>query len=116
LESYFAVANFKAYTPFTITSRSSLMDTICRVRSQGYAMTSQEYVLHVVGAAVPVRALDSRQYGALSIAAPDIRMNNKSLRSVVPVLRHAADMLARSLGPPVQRTKQAKLAGILPRP
>jgi IclR family transcriptional regulator, acetate operon repressor len=115
LESYLAVANLKAYTPFTITSRTSLTDTIRRVRHQGYAATSQEYVLHVVGAAVPVRAPDGRLYGALSVAAPDVRMNNKSLRSVVPVLRQAADMLAKSLGPPVQKTRQSKLVKVQPR-
>src|SRR6266571_4015490 len=98
LESYLAVANLKAYTPFTITSRTSLRDTIRRVRQQGYAVTSQEYVRHVVGAAVPVRAPDGKLYGALLIAAPDMRMNNKSLRDAVPVLHHAATALAKSFG------------------
>jgi IclR family acetate operon transcriptional repressor len=98
LEAYLAAASLKAYTPFTVTSRSGLRDTIRTVRRQGYAVTRQEYVLHVVGAAVPVRAPDGRLYGALSVAAPDMRMNSKSLHKAVPALRRAAAMLATSLG------------------
>jgi len=115
LESYLAVANLKAYTPFTITSRTSLRDTIRRVRQQGYAVTSQEYVRHVVGAAVPVRAPDGKLYGALSIAAPDMRMNNKSLRDAVPVLHHAATALAKSFGVIRSETMKSKLAKVQPR-
>jgi IclR family acetate operon transcriptional repressor len=94
LQSYLAAADLKAYTPFTVTSRSRLADTVRRVRRQGHAVTRQEYVLHVVGAAVPVRSADGKLYGALSIAAPDMRMNNKSLHDAVPVLRQAAERLA----------------------
>jgi IclR family acetate operon transcriptional repressor len=101
LRSYLAAADLEAYTPFTVTSRSRLADTIGRVRRQGHAVTRQEYVLHVVGAAVPVRAADGKLYGALSIAAPDVRMNNKRLRGTVPVLRQAAERLAGHLAPHV---------------
>jgi IclR family transcriptional regulator, acetate operon repressor len=105
LDAYLAAASLKAYTPLTVTSRSGLRDTIRTVRRQGYAVTRQEYVLHVVGAAVPVRAPDGRLYGALSVAAPDMRMNSKSLREVVPVLRRAAEMLAASLGAAGAKTR-----------
>jgi DNA-binding IclR family transcriptional regulator len=108
LESYLAAANLEAFTPFTITSRKGLADTIRRVRRQGYAVTIQEYVLHAVGAAVPVRTPDGRLYGALSIAAPDVRMNNKSLRGVVPLLLQAAERLARSLAQQVQKAPDAR--------
>jgi IclR family acetate operon transcriptional repressor len=108
LQSYLAAADLKPYTPFTVTSRSRLADTIRRVRRQGHAMTRQEYVLHVVGAAVPVRAADGKLYGALSVAAPDVRMNNKSLRAAVPVLRQAAERLAEYLAPRVENTADAK--------
>ena len=108
LQSYLAAADLKAYTPFTVTSRSRLADTIRRVRRQGHAVTRQEYVLHVVGAAVPVRAADGKLYGALSVAAPDVRMNNKSLRDTVPVLRQAAAKLAGHLGASHSKTGQPR--------
>jgi IclR family acetate operon transcriptional repressor len=108
LQSYLAAANLKAYTPFTVTSRSRLADTIRRVRRQDHAVTRQEYVLHVVGAAVPVRAADGKLYGALSVAAPDVRMNNKRLRDAVPVLRRAAERLAEQLGARVEKPAGAK--------
>jgi DNA-binding IclR family transcriptional regulator len=62
-------------------------------------MTSQEYVQHVVGAAVPVVAPNGTFYGALSIAAPLVRTDLTRLGEV-PLLQDAAERLARSLGLP----------------
>jgi IclR family transcriptional regulator, acetate operon repressor len=110
LESYLAVADFKAFTPFTVTSRKNLVETIRRVRRQGYAITSQEYVLHVVGTAVPVRTREGRLYGAVSVAAPDVRMNPKSLRGILPLLYEAADRLVATLGLPGERMAGSRIA------
>jgi DNA-binding IclR family transcriptional regulator len=71
------------------------MAEILRVRRQAYAITRQEYVLHVVGAAVPIERDDGTLYGALSVAAPDVRMNLTALQKAVPLLRAAARELAQ---------------------
>jgi DNA-binding IclR family transcriptional regulator len=68
---------------------------ICRIRTQDYAITNQEYVLHVVGAAVPVLGRNGSFYGALSIAAPDVRISLARLRKLIPTLNSAATHLAR---------------------
>ena len=42
----------------------------------GLCRDHQEYVLHVGGAAVPIERHDGTLYGALSVAAPDVRVES----------------------------------------
>jgi IclR family transcriptional regulator, acetate operon repressor len=95
LASYFARARLTRHTRYTTVSPRKLMAEILRVRRQAYAITRQEYVLHVVGAAVPIERDDGMLYGALSVAAPDVRMNLTALQKAVPLLRAAARELAQ---------------------
>jgi DNA-binding IclR family transcriptional regulator len=87
----------RAFTRYTVTDARKLAAIVRRVREQGYAVTSQEYVLHVVGAAVPVAGADGTFFGAVSIAAPDVRAGKGELRRFVPALQSAAKRLADAL-------------------
>jgi DNA-binding IclR family transcriptional regulator len=66
---------------------------------RGFAMTNQEYVLHIIGAAVPISGFNGTFYGALSIAAPLVRMDPARLRKTIPVLQDAAARLAQCWAP-----------------
>jgi IclR family acetate operon transcriptional repressor len=97
LASYLAGAELKPYTRYTVTGPKKLRTLIRQIRAQGYAITNQEYVLHVVGAAVPIMSDRGIFYGALSLAAPDLRMPPAALQSVIPSLRDAGVELASTL-------------------
>ena len=75
---------------------------IRRVRAAGYAVTEQEYMLHVVGAGVPVIGPHSTFYGVLSVAAPDVRCSAKRLEQLLPILKRAAARLAHHLSAPAE--------------
>ncbi len=98
LEAYLTLAQRPAFTSFTITGAAALSAEIARVRKQGYAATNQEFVLHIVGAAVPVRNAAGRMVAALSLAAPTVRLNMAGVRRLVPRLHAAAARLARYFG------------------
>jgi DNA-binding IclR family transcriptional regulator len=85
-----------AFTRYTVRDPDELLAIIRRVRKQGYAMTYQEYVIHIVGAAVPVMGEDGTFFGAVSIAAPDIRTGKARMREFLPALRRAAVRLAEA--------------------
>ncbi|HJU23764.1 MAG TPA: IclR family transcriptional regulator [Casimicrobiaceae bacterium] len=93
---YLKASALRAFTPHTKTDPDELAGIIRRVRRQGYAMTHQEYVLHVVGAAVPVIDEDGRFYGAVSIAAPDVRTGTARMRAFLPAMKDAATRLAHA--------------------
>jgi DNA-binding IclR family transcriptional regulator len=97
LTRYLRATRWPAYTRFTETDSKKLIATVGRIRTQGYAITSQEYVLHIVGAAVPVLSGDGIFYGALSIAAPDVRLTPHRLKKLIGTLKSAAHRLAKAL-------------------
>ena len=99
VRAYLAAAPLTAYTRHTILDARRLAAEIARIRKRGYAITNQEYVLHIVGAAVPILAPDGMFYGALSIAAPLVRTDLAHLRKKIPLLRDAALRLAECWAP-----------------
>lgn len=105
---YLQAARRPAFTRYTVRDPRKLLTIIRRVRRQSYAMTSQEYVLHVVGAAVPVIGKDGTFFGALSIAAPDVRTGKAQMRRFLSALKSAATRLAEVLSQPSAPTHTAR--------
>ena len=97
LARYLRATRWPTYTRFTEIDPKKLIATVGRVRIQGYAITSQEFVLHIVGAAVPVIGSDGAFYGALSIAAPDVRLSPRQLKKLIKTLKSAAIRLVKVL-------------------
>ena len=99
VRAYLAAAPLTAHTRYTIQDPQRLVAEIARIRTRGFAMTNQEYVLHIVGAAVPISGSNGAFYGALSIAAPLVRMDAARLRRTIPALQDAAAQLAQCWAP-----------------
>lgn len=99
LAAYLEGTTLRSYTPFTVTDPRRLVQIVRQVREQGYAVTSQEYVLHIAGAAVPVIGADSVLYGSLGISAPEIRTGPERLASFIPELQEEARRLAKCFAP-----------------
>jgi IclR family acetate operon transcriptional repressor len=97
LDQYLRNAELPAFTRYTNTDARKLRAELMNIRNRRYAITRQEYILHVVGAAVPVESGSGVLYGALSIAAPDVRMDGAGLKRAIPVLVAASNKLANSL-------------------
>lgn len=99
VRAYLAAAPLTAHTRYTMQDPQRLAAEIARIRTRGFAITNQEYVLHIVGAAVAIAGSNGAFYGALSIAAPLVRMDAARLRKTIPVLQDAAAQLAQCWAP-----------------
>ena len=99
LAAFLALGRRCSFTRYTLTDAKRLEREIARTRKQGFAVTNQEFLLHIVGAAVPVRDGRGRMIAALSLAAPTVRLGLARLTRLVPRLKAAADRLARHLSP-----------------
>jgi IclR family transcriptional regulator, acetate operon repressor len=97
LDQYLKNAELPAYTRYTNTDIRKLRAELMSIREKGYAITRQEYIQHVVGAAVPVESRSGVFYGALSVAAPDVRMELAGLKRAIPVLLAASERLAATM-------------------
>ncbi len=97
LDSYLMSGPWERMTPFTIVDPAQLQQEIERVRAQGYASSESEFVVGVVGAAVPVYGPTNKLVACLSISAPSARKALTDLVEVIPLMQNASKRITRIL-------------------
>lgn len=83
-----------AYTPHTLTDPDRLEQSLQSARDDGYVINHQEYMLGLIGVAVPVFGTDRRMCAGLAVHAPEARFNLQDAADCVPALRETADVLS----------------------
>jgi IclR family pca regulon transcriptional regulator len=84
----------KPFTPHTMIDKKQIEAFIENIKTQGYAITSQQYELGVIGAAVPLRDRNGNLLGAISVTAPMARMTVEEIKNkVIPVLTDCSQIL-----------------------
>ena len=81
-------------TPYTVTQPGRLLAELRRVRTEGYAQTSEEMSLGACSVAVPVRSPDRAVVAALGIVVPSLKRDRGRL---VAALQVASQGITRSL-------------------
>lgn len=84
-------------TTFSYTTPDRVLAAIEEARAQGVAITSQTHDDGVCGIAIPVRAGNGTLVGAIGVATPVNRMNEKTRALIVARLKAAATELAKLL-------------------
>ncbi len=92
-------ARLKGSTKFTLTDKAKLRSTIVRGRADGYCITKQEAAIGFCAVAVPLRRVDGRAIGAISIPALAERVaaNPRIMDTFLKVLRDQVDALSGQL-------------------
>ncbi len=67
------------FTPKTITTKKALIANLSLIRSQGYALSDEEFALEVVGIAVPIVDEAGGMIAAISIYGPKYRLSHINL-------------------------------------
>lgn len=101
-EGLYAAAPFERFTDYTIVEPDRLEAELEGIRATGVATNNQEYMIGLVGIAVPVPdpAQPERAAAALAIHAPEARLNATEIQRHLPALRAAATRLSMSLREP----------------
>ncbi len=84
----------RRFTDTTITDQARLGNELQQIRKEQVSFDREEYLVGVVCVAVPIIGKSGEMLAALSIQAPEARMNEKIARSHLPLLRRAAIELA----------------------
>jgi DNA-binding IclR family transcriptional regulator len=84
-----------AHTPHTITELTALLRELELTRRRGYALDNEEQELGVRCVAVPLTGAPA--LSAISVSGPSGRLTHEVVDDVVPVMRRAAERLARDL-------------------
>lgn len=99
---FIASARLERFTDKTITDPETLRASVEDVRRSGFAISMEEFVRGIVGAAVPIHGPKRRIYATLSFAAPSSQMSHDEIVSLRPLLDAAAQKLASTYrGPDV---------------
>ena len=98
-ERLYAASPLERYTEHTITDPVAMEQELAAIRREDMATNNQEYMVGLVGVAVPVaEGPDSRQLrAALAIHAPIPRMTVEDCRRHLPAMRDAAARLSAAL-------------------
>ncbi len=96
LDRFFETETLVAYTPWTIVDRDRLRAISAEAARNDFVTSNQEFVLGVVGAAVPVFDSQRRMIAGLAVSIPAARMPYEKLPSLKPLLRKTADRIAAS--------------------
>jgi DNA-binding IclR family transcriptional regulator len=83
-----------AYTPYTLTDPQQLERSLHAARDDGYVINHQEYMLGLIGVAVPVFGPDRKMCAGLAVHAPEARFSLQDAADCVPALRETADVLS----------------------
>ena len=86
------------YTDRSLTDNVGLEKELAKVAQNGYALEIEEFELGIVAIAAPILEHTGRIAGAISIAGPAFRMDEKTLHSMADPLRHHAASISRRLG------------------
>lgn len=97
IESIIEETGLTPATPRTITDRSTMMQILEQVRSQGYATDLEEQEEGVCCLAVPVFTPDGQILAAMSISGPASRLSQGRLNELIPHIKSIAKALGRAI-------------------
>jgi IclR family acetate operon transcriptional repressor len=93
LEQFFKTVPLTRYTDWTVTAPDALREIIAVAAKTDFVASNQEFVLGVVGAAVPVRGRTGRMIAGLAVSIPAARMAYEDLGRLRPLLEETAKKL-----------------------
>jgi DNA-binding IclR family transcriptional regulator len=97
VDQYLERSERRAFTEHTVVEAQRLRGIIDEARRNGYASACQQWVINVIGAAVPIRDKRGRCVATLSFNAPDNRVTTADVPRFIPALQIAAKELGHLL-------------------
>ena len=85
------------YTPTTIVDPRTLLAQLDVIRRRGWAKTNEEYVVGVVGCAVPIVSLKGDLIACLGVSVPSARVGFEGLDAFIEPLQDAAALLSNTI-------------------
>lgn len=97
LEAYFAQAELAQVTDYTMTNPAWLRTEITEIRSQGFAVVTEELEVGLASVAVPIRNRAGETVAAMNTSVAVTRHTPEDLTELLPALQAAADEVSNAL-------------------
>ena len=85
-------------TPNTIVDPNQLRAELQKIRQQGYAISTGEWLTEAAGIGAPVFDQNNNVIGALTISGPTQRFTEDIVQQYIPLVTRVADQLSREMG------------------
>lgn len=85
------------HTRNTMVEPARLSREFEKIRVDGYATETEEYLAGITSVAVPVRDADGRVVAGITVQAPVARMPVEQAMEFLPLLRQSADAIAQTI-------------------
>ena len=82
------------FTPQTITDPDLLLEEYEKIRRCGYAVSDGELNIETIGIGAPVRDASGRVWGAVSIAAPRMRVDAEKQAQYIQLIKTTAEEIS----------------------
>lgn len=92
-----SAAPLQRFTQRTVTDPTQLLKRLASIRQQGYAVSSGELDVDVLGIAAPIRAANGTVGAAVSVAALASRVPKNKTSQLTRAVRDAADRISARL-------------------
>lgn len=94
------VDGLTAVTPHTITDPDKLRQELAQIHTRGYAIANEELEIGLVAVAAPIMNYDREAVAAISLAAPQVRLDANRLTELGQQVHEAAQRISIQLGFP----------------
>lgn len=84
-------SNFPKLTPFTLTEAAEMEKACEQIRRDGYSADVEEFMVGLIGMAVPILDAKGECRATMALHAPTARMNLQAATAALPALRRAAE-------------------------
>ena len=88
----------EAITEYTITDKARLREDIAKIRRQGFVVTYGERLKGVYSVSVPIMDRKGKVIAGLSIAIPEVRMDQNKLDEYIKILLAGSMQISQGLG------------------
>ncbi|WP_425058720.1 HTH-type transcriptional regulator XynR [Sporomusa carbonis] len=76
----------EARTPFTLTDRRKVIEKIKEIKQTKYAIDDEEFYLGLCCIGSPIYGIGNKVIAALSVIAPKVRMDEKTIEKLIPAV------------------------------
>ncbi len=91
--------DFIKFTEYTVTDIEKLIDTLNKIKKNGYALDFSERDEGVTCIAAPIRNFEGRVQAAISVSAPVQRMPEERIKDeILPVILNISNKVSQKLG------------------
>lgn len=97
LEAYFTQTELAQVTDYTMTDQAWLRTEITEIRSQGFAVVTEELEVGLASVAVPIRNRAGETVAAMNTSVAVTRHTPEDLSELLPALQAAADEVSNAL-------------------